>query len=69
LPVITDREQPTNKEQILLARIKQLEKQLAKFQAENTHLKLENKHLKTLVQQDQETETKIIQSPPLKVKR
>jgi hypothetical protein len=66
LPVITNREQPTSKEQILLAKIKQLEEQLAKAQSENNNLKLENKHLKALVKQDHETEAKTLQ--PLKVK-
>lgn len=68
LPVITNREQPINKEQILLTRIKQLEEQLAKVQVENAHLKLENKHLKALIRKDQETETKILQPLPLKIK-
>jgi hypothetical protein len=66
LPVITNGEQLTDKEQILLARIKQLEEQLAKSQAENNNLKLENKHLKALIKKDHETETKILQ--PLKLK-
>ena len=44
LPVITNREQPTEKEQILLTRIKQLEEQLAKVQAENKQLRIENKN-------------------------
>jgi hypothetical protein len=66
LPLITNGEQPTDKEQILLTRIKQLEKELAKVQAENNHLKLENKHLKTIIKQDQETENKILQISPFK---
>ena len=55
LPVITE------KEQFLLTKIKNLEEKLAKVQAENNHLKLENKHLKALIQQEQETEAKVIQ--------
>ena len=67
MPVITnEKEQPTNKEEILLTRIKQLEQQLTQVQAENSNLKLENKHLKTLIQQDQETEAKVIQPLLLK---
>jgi hypothetical protein len=68
LPVITDREQPTSKEQILLTRIKQLEEQLKRLQTENNSLKLENQHLKELVQQDHKKEAKVIQPLPLKVK-
>lgn len=68
LPVITNREQPNNKEQILLVKIKQLEKELVKVKAENEKLRVENKHLKALVQQDQATETKILQPLPFKIK-
>lgn len=57
-----------DKEQILLDKIKQLEKELAKVQAENNNLKLENKHLKILIRKDQETEAKILQPLPFKVK-
>ena len=66
LSVITNKEQPINKEQILLTRIKQLEEQLAKVQTENNNLKLENKHLKSLIKKDQKTEAKILQLPPFK---
>ena len=68
LPLITNGEQPTNKEQILLIKIKQLEKELVKVKAENEKLRVENKHLKALINQDQETETKILQPLPLKGK-
>jgi hypothetical protein len=62
LPLITnEKEKSTAKEKILLAKIKQLEEQLAQVQAENNNLKLENKHLKALISQDQETEAKVIQ--------
>jgi hypothetical protein len=64
--LITNKREKATKEEILLAKIKQLEEQLAKVQAENNHLKLENKHLKALIKQDQETEAKILQ--PFKVK-
>jgi hypothetical protein len=67
LPLITsEREQPTEKEQVLLAKIKQLEQRLAQFQVENNNLKAENKHLKVLIGQDQETEAKVIQPLPFK---
>lgn len=66
LPVITNGEQPVSKEQILLAKIKQLEEQLKQVQAENEKLKTENKHLKSLIRKDQETEAKVIQSLPFK---
>ena len=69
LPVITNkREQPTEKEQFLLTKIKQLEEQLTQVQAENNHLKLENQHLKVLIRKDQATEAKILQPLPFKVK-
>jgi len=62
LPVITNQEErPTNKEEFLLTRIKQLEEQLVQVQTENSNLKLENKHLKALIQQDERTEAKVIQ--------
>jgi regulator of replication initiation timing len=62
LPVITnEKKQPTTKEEILLTRIKQLEQQLAQVQTENSNLKLENKHLKALISQDERTEAKVIQ--------
>ncbi|CAG8845653.1 21972_t:CDS:2, partial [Gigaspora margarita] len=79
LPTITNKgEQPNEKEQILLTKIKNLEEQLTQIQAErqnlneilkkseseNKHLKAENKHLKALIQQFPETETKIIQPLP-----
>ena len=67
LPVITGKKtQSTEKEQILLAKIKQLEKQLTQVRAENNNLKLENKHLKALISQDQRTEAKILQLLPWK---
>jgi hypothetical protein len=66
LPLITDREQPTEKEQILLDKIKYLEEQMKQVQTENNNLKLENQHLKSLIKQDQETEAKILQPPPFK---
>jgi len=69
LPVIANRKQPTDKEKILLAKIKQLEEQLAKVQAENNYLKLENKHLKSLIRKDQATEAKILQPLPWKSNR
>ena len=56
----------TNKEEILLTKIKQLEQKLAQVQTENNHLKLENKHLKALIRQDQETEAKTLQPLPFK---
>jgi hypothetical protein len=68
LPVITKKEQPISKEEILLVRIKQLEEQLKQVQNENNYLKLENKHLKALVQQSQGTEAKILQPLPFKIK-
>ena len=69
LPVITNRgERQTAKEQILLVKIKVLEGQLKQVQTENNNLKLENKHLKTLIRKDQETEAKILQPLPFKVK-
>ena len=65
LPTITnEKEQPTAKEKILLTKIKYLEKQLARIQTENSNLKLENKHLKGLISQDQRTEAKILQLLP-----
>ena len=70
LPVITnEKEQLTTKEQILLTRIKQLEEQLVQVQTENSNLKLENKHLKALIQQDERTEAKVIQPLPFKGKK
>ncbi|CAG8667929.1 8762_t:CDS:2 [Paraglomus brasilianum] len=52
----------TDSEVILLAKIKSLENQLARIQAENNNLKSENQHLKALVQQfQQKTKTQIIQ--------
>ena len=67
LPVITNEREPsTTKEEILLTKIKNLEEQLAQVQAENSNLRLENKHLKALVRQDQETEAKVIQPLPFK---
>jgi hypothetical protein len=68
LPLITNREQPTSQEQFLLTRIKQLENQLKQVKTENEKLKTENKLLKALIKQDQETETKVIQSLPFKGK-
>jgi len=56
-----------DKEQFLLTRIKQLEKQLTQVQAKNNHLKLENKHLKTLIRKDHKTEAKILQPLPWKL--
>ena len=48
-------------------KINHLEQQLAQVQAENTHLKLENKHLKALIKQGiEQTEAQILQLPPLK---
>ena len=62
LPLVTSKkEQPTEKERILLTKIKQLEEQIIQIQAENSNLKLENKHLKALIKQDQKTEAKVIQ--------
>lgn len=58
--------QPTEKEQILLAKIKHLEEQLKQTKEENNHLKAENKHLKALIRKDQETEAKVIQPLPFK---
>jgi len=55
-----NKEEPTEKEQILLQKIKLLERQLAQVQAENNNLKSKNKHLKALVQQNQ---AQIIQLP------
>jgi regulator of replication initiation timing len=66
LPVITNGKQITDKEQILLVRIKQLEKELVKVKAENSNLNLENKHLKALIKKDQATEAKILQQLPSK---
>ncbi|CFW92731.1 protein of unknown function (Integrase, catalytic domain) [endosymbiont DhMRE of Dentiscutata heterogama] len=55
LPNIND------KEQILLAKIKNLEEQLKQVQTENNNLRLENKHLKVLVQLTEKTEAKVVQ--------
>jgi len=61
LPLTSNQEQkPTEKEQILLQKIKLLERQLAQVQVENNNLKSKNKHLKALVQQNQ---AQIIQLP------
>ncbi|KLL04888.1 MAG: tyrosine recombinase XerD [Mycoplasmataceae bacterium RV_VA103A] len=49
------------KEQILLEKIRNLEEQLTQIQTENSNLKVKNKHLKALIQQEQETETNIQQ--------
>jgi hypothetical protein len=69
------REKITEKEQILLEKIKSLEGQLKQVQEENGNLKFKNRvlvkqnqHLKSLIQQDQKTEAKIIQLPPRKLK-
>lgn len=68
LPLITNHEEPpTEKETILLTKIKHLEEQLSQIQRENNNLKSENKHLKTLIRQDQKTEAKTLQPLPLKV--
>ena len=70
LPVITNKKtQQTEKEQILLEKIKQLEDKLAQVQAENSNLKTENQYLKALIKQNQKTEAKILQPPPFKPNR
>jgi len=62
LPITTNKREPsTTNEEILLTKIKDLEKQLARIQTENSNLKLENKHLKGLIRQEQETEAKMVQ--------
>jgi hypothetical protein len=67
LPTINNSQ--SNKEQFLLAKIKQLEEKLMKAQVENNHLKTENNHLKKLILKDQENEAKIIQLLTFKEKR
>ncbi|MCE8163667.1 MAG: tyrosine-type recombinase/integrase [Candidatus Moeniiplasma glomeromycotorum] len=62
LPVITNKREQSTEKELLLTKIRQLEKELAKVQAENTNLKAENKHLKALIRKDQETEAKVIQT-------
>lgn len=75
LPIITNQKEHSTEQEILLAKIRNLEEnlvsvkqQLKQVQVENNHLKLENKHLKTLIRQNREIETKILQPLPFKIK-
>ncbi|CAG8627196.1 6835_t:CDS:2, partial [Ambispora gerdemannii] len=64
------KEKATETELILLAKIKNLEKQLAQIKTENANLKSENQHLKSLIQKEAEiTQAQIIQLPSTKLNK